>query len=30
MTSATLADIYQLPMQVLAHPVTGEPVSVVL
>lgn len=30
MTTATLADIYQLPMQVLAHPVTGEPVSVVL
>ena len=30
MTSATLADIYQMPMQVLAHPVTGEPVSVVL
>ncbi len=30
MTSATLADIYQLPMRVLAHPVTGEPVSVVL
>ena len=30
MTSATLADIYQLPRQVLAHPVTGEPVSVVL
>ncbi len=30
MTSATLEAIYQLPMQVLAHPVTGEPVSVVL
>ena len=30
MTTATLADIYQLPMRVLAHPVTGEPVSVVL
>ena len=30
MTAATLEAIYQLPMQVLPHPVTGEPVSLVL
>ena len=30
MTAATLQAIYQLPMQVLPHPVTGEPVSLVL
>jgi ferric hydroxamate transport system ATP-binding protein len=30
MTAATLEHIYRLPMQVVPHPVTGEPVSLVL
>ncbi len=30
MTAATLEYIYRLPMQVVPHPVTGEPVSLVL
>ena len=30
MNAATLQAIYQLPMEVLPHPVTGEPVSLVL
>ena len=30
MNATTLQAIYQLPMEVLPHPVTGEPVSVVL